>query len=432
MKRLLMVTVIITICLPDYGQTPDLKKLDSLFDILTTQNLAMGAISIRQDGNLIYQRTVGKDQAPVATYRIGSITKVFTGIMIYELIDAKKLSLEDTLSEFFPDLPNSGKITIAEMLGHRSGIANFTAAAAKFDTWKEQPQTHEQLLNFIRTQQPDFAPGAKADYNNSNFLLLGYILEKIYHKSYKDVVKERIIQRLGLRDTYYGDHVGFQGAEVASCKYVDNQWRPEKAVCLDNFSGAGALISTPQDLSTFITAIFSGKFISKASLTRMTRIEKDGYGWGMFSFGDSLHTGYGHGGQTGGFAATMQYYPEKKLAIAYCTNGEVYPKDDILDDVFKICFVEPCTIPTFTPITLKQEQLQLFTGIYTGDNGLQVTGTVVDGALVLETKGQQFTLDALSAHEFHNVRFGFFFDFDKDGKQLVVHDAATTYWLHKK
>jgi D-alanyl-D-alanine carboxypeptidase len=432
MKAPLILVLTIGISLAGFTQTVDRVKLDSLFDILSARNLAMGAISITQDGKPVYHRTVGKDQAPAATYRIGSITKVFTGVMIYELIDAKRLSFGDTLSEFFSDLPNSGKITIAEMLGHRSGIANFTATATNFNAWKEQPQTHEQLLNFIRSQQPDFAPGTKADYNNSNFLLLGYILEKIYRKPYKDIVNERIIQRLGLRNTCYGDHAGFQGSEVASYKYADNQWRPEKAVYLDNFAGAGAIISTPQDLCTFITAIFNGKFISMTSIARMTRIEKDGYGWGMFSFGDSLHTGYGHSGQTEGFASTMQYYPEKKLAIAYCTNGEVYPKDDIIDDVFKICFAEHCTIPTFTPITLTQQQLQPFIGIYTGDNGLQVTGTAVNGALVLETKGQQFSLDALSDHEFHNVRFGFFFEFDKDGKQLIVHDAATTYWLQKK
>jgi CubicO group peptidase (beta-lactamase class C family) len=348
--------------LSGFTQSVDRFKLDSLFDILSSRNLAMGAISIMQNGKIAYQRTVGKDHSPAATYRIGSITKVFTGIMIYELIDAKRLSLEDTLSEFFPDLPNAGKITIAEMLGHRSGLANFTAPANNFDTWKEQPQTHEQLLTFIRGQRPDFPPGTKADYNNSNFLLLGYILEKIYRKPYKDIVKERIIQKLGLHDTYYGDHAGFQGSEAASYKYFDNQWRPEKAVYLDNFSGAGAIISTPNDLCTFITAIFSGKFISKASLARMTRIEKDGYGWGMFSFGDSLHTGYGHNGKTEGFASSMQY---------------------------------------------------------------------ANSSLVLETRGQQFTLDALSDREFRNVRFGFFFDFDKDGRQLVVHDAATTYWLHK-
>ena len=414
------------------AQSIDRAKLDSLFDALVENNLAIGSIVITKSGETIYERSFGKDQTPETTYRLGSITKVFTAVMVYELIDAKRLSFTDSLSEFFPDLPNAGKITIAEMLGHRTGLPSFTATATNFDSWKTEPHTHEQLLAFIRNQRPDFPPGAKADYNNSNFLLLGYILEKIYKKPYKSLVTERIIRKLGLHDTYYGEHPGFEGKEAVSYKYFDNRWQAEKAVYLDNFAGAGAMISTPRDMCTFIDAIFDGKFISKTALARMTRIEKDGYGWGMFSFGDSLHTGYGHGGKTEGFASSLQYYPENKLAIAYCTSGELYPKDKILDEVFQICFNESCPIPNFTPISLTEQQLQPFAGTYAGDNGLQVTSAVKDGRLVLTVKGQPFILDALSDHEFHNVRFGFFFEFDDQGKQLVINDAATTYWLKRQ
>lgn len=433
-----------------FSQGIDRVRLDSLFDRLAGTNLAIGSIAIARDGKIVYSRTFGSSTGsarlgpttgsgssaglgPVSSpaYRIGSITKVFTGIMVYELIDKKKLSLDDTLSKFFPGLPNAGRITIAELLGHRSGLPNFTATATGFDNWKEQPHTHDQLLAFIRMQSPDFSPGAKADYKNSNFLLLGYILEKVYHQSYKDLVTERIIRRLGLRHTYYGDHAGFQNNEAPSFKYFDNQWKKENAVYLDNFGGAGAMISTPGDLCQFITAIFDGKLISKASLARMTHIEKDGYGWGMFSFGDSVHTGYGHSGKTEGFASSMQYFPSTHMAIGYCTNGEVYPKDEILNAVFKICFDEPVALPAFTAVTVPPDRWQLLTGTYTGDNGLVVNVSIANGGLVLETKGQKFPVDALSDREFFNRRFGFFFDFDGAG-QLVVHDAAVTYWLHKK
>lgn len=433
-----------------YGQQTDKKKqeidkkrLDSFFNNLEARNLAIGRIVVMQGGKILYERTVGDSAARGggtgggwagrdAAYRIGSITKLFTAVMVYELIDQKRLSLGDTLGRFFPDLPNAGTITIAEMLGHRSGLADFTRGTANFDSWKYESKTHEQLLAFVRGRSSDFAPGAKADYNNSNFLLLGYMLEKIYHKPYKEIVQERIINKLGLHNTYYGDHAGFVGKEAASYKYSDGKWNPEKAVMVDNFSGAGAMISTPRDLCRFIQAIFDRKFISAGSLSRMTRIEKDGYGWGMFSFGDSLHTGYGHNGQTEGFASSLQYYPERKLAIGYCTNGELYQKDRILESVFKICFDEPFSIPNFSPIKLDRQQMEHFTGSYAGDNGLSVTGSIVSGALVLTVKGQPFELEALSDHEFRNVRFGFFFDFDADGKVLVVRDAAQTYWLNKK
>jgi D-alanyl-D-alanine carboxypeptidase len=162
------------------------------------------------------------------------------------------------------------------------------------------------------------------------------------------------------------------------------------------------------------------------------RIEKDGYGWGMFAFGDSTYRGYGHNGKTEGFASSMQYYPDARLAIGYCTNGESYPKDDILDAVTKLCFHQPVVIPTFKPVAVSGEALQPLVGTYAGDNGLRVVASIVNGSLALEVKGKQFVLEALSEREFHNVPFGFFFDFNEGGKQLVIHDAATSYWLDRE
>lgn len=415
-----------------HGQAIDRARLDSFFDQLSANQLAMGSIAITHHGKVVYQRSFGDGQTPATTYRIGSITKVFTAVMIYQLIDAKRLSLDDTLSEFYPDLPNAGRITIAELLGHRSGLANFTALSLGFDTWKYQPQSHQQILARISGQQPDFAPGEKADYNNSNFLLLGYILEKIYQRPYKELVTERITRKVGLTNTYYGDHAGFEGQETASYKYFDNQWQAEKAVYLDNFAGAGAMISTPGDLCKFIGAIFDGKLISRSSLDRMKRIGKDGYGWGLFPYGDDAHAGYGHNGKTEGFASSMQYYPERDLAIGYCTSGELYPKDLILDEVFSICFSGGGEIPHFNVERLTDQQLQPFVGMYKGDGGLQISAAADSGRLVLVLKGRPFVAEAFSDHEFRNIPYGFFFDFDPDGKRLVIHDASSTYILRKQ
>ncbi|HVV72849.1 MAG TPA: serine hydrolase domain-containing protein, partial [Verrucomicrobiae bacterium] len=106
-----------------YAQPIERAGLDSFFNTLDAHRLDMGSITITKNGVPVYRRSFGKEAPADAEYRIGSITKVFTGVMIYQLIDEKKLSLDDTLSEFFPQVPNAGKITIAEMLGHRTGIA---------------------------------------------------------------------------------------------------------------------------------------------------------------------------------------------------------------------------------------------------------------------------------------------------------------------
>jgi len=408
----------------------DRARLDSLFLYLTANDLAIGSVAISQNGQLIYQLSFGKDQNPTTAYRIGSITKMFTAVLTYQLIDAHRLALTDSLSRFFPDLPNAGHITVAELLGHRSGLANFTNNTG-FDTWKDQPHTQAELLAMIKKQKPDFEPDAKADYNNSNYLLLGYIVEKIYGKPYKTIVTEKIIHPLKLKQTYYGEKAGFARGEAISYKYFDSAWKPDRAVFLDNFAGAGALISTPQDLCTFINALFKGKLISSGSLNLMKTM-RDGYGNGMFPYGSAAHPGFGHNGKTEGFGSSVQYYPASDLAIAYCTNGEVFPKARILDHIFKACFRIADTLETFKPIKADSIHLANFTGKYSSPSGIEIANRLAKGTLVSSLKGKDFELTPISPNEFWNKAFGFFFYFDNNGKRLLLQDVDDIYELKRQ
>jgi D-alanyl-D-alanine carboxypeptidase len=407
----------------------DSARLDSLYQYLTANDLAVGSMAISQNGKSVYQRSFGKDQNPATEYRIGSITKVFTAVLTYQLIDAHRLALTDRLSRYFPYLPNADKITIALLLGHRSGLANFTNNT-DFDTWKDQPKTHAELLGMIRKQKPDFEPDTKADYNNSNYLLLGYIIEKIYGKPYKTVLTDKIILPLGLKQTYYGEKAGFAKGEAVSYKYFDSTWKPDRAVFLDNFGGAGSLISTPQDLCAFITALFKGKMISAASLALMKTI-RDGYGKGLFPYGNGAHSGFGHNGKTEGFGSSLQYYPEAGLAIAYCTNGEVFPKARILDHIFKACFHIADTLETFQTIKRDTVQLRAFTGTYSASSGMQVANRLRNDQLIVSVKGKDFELIPISLNEFWNKPFGFFFYFDEQGKRLLLQDVDDVYELRR-
>ena len=112
-----------------HAQTPDKGKLDQFFNRLAEKNKAMGSLTVTKDGNIFYSRAIGysqissteKKQVSEATrYRIGSITKMFTAAMIFQLVEENKLKLSDTLDKFFPQIPNAQKITLAQMLGHRS------------------------------------------------------------------------------------------------------------------------------------------------------------------------------------------------------------------------------------------------------------------------------------------------------------------------
>lgn len=321
------------------------------------------------------------------------------------------------------------------MLQHRSGLPNFTNNNnTHFDDWKDTPKTHEELIAIISAQKPDFEPNAKADYNNSNYLILGYIIEKITKKPYRELLNERIIKKIDLENTYYGTNGStYVGDECASYKYFDYKWvKDKKPAYLDDFGGAGAIISTPPDMLKFINALFTYKLVSKQSLDQMKTMV-DGYGMGMFPYGSQKHPGFGHNGKTEGFASSISYYPADKLAIAYCTNGEVYSKNYILDGIRAICFNEAYSVPIFDAIKLNDQQLDQYTGTYnSGPDGITVVCTNNDGNLRLETRGQKLKLDALGDNRFFDPRFGFFFNFSDGNKKLRIIDVEDEYWLEKK
>src|SRR5215212_5343530 len=167
-----------------YAQTLDKAKLDQLFDRLLEKNKGMGSITIAKDGNVLYTRSFGYSQIngdekkPLTAetkYRIASITKTYTAVMIFQLVEERKLKLTDTLDKFFPQIPNAARITIGQMLAHRSGIHNIEADGS----WGKQPRTPDEVVARIAQGEPDFEPDSRHQYSNAGYNLLGYIVEKV-------------------------------------------------------------------------------------------------------------------------------------------------------------------------------------------------------------------------------------------------------------
>jgi D-alanyl-D-alanine carboxypeptidase len=331
------------------AQTLDKAKLDGFFDRLAEKNKAMGSLAIAKDGKLLYTRAIGYSQtggserkpATTATrYRIGSITKMFTAAMIFQFVEEGKLKLSDTLDKFFPQIPNAGKITIAHILAHRSGIHDFIREP-DFRAWSLNPRTKDETLAFIAKGKPDFEPGEKRSYSNAAYVVLGFVVEKLDGKPYQDALKKRITGKLGLKDTYRGmGKTDVSKKESFSYKY-DADWKQQDEIDLSIPGGAGAIISTPSDLTKFIQALFDGKLISKGSVDQM----KNGMGMSDLKLGDK--TFYGHAGSMDGFRSMLLYLPEEKLAVAYSSNGVVHPAQDIVRGVLDIYQNKPFEIPTF-------------------------------------------------------------------------------------
>ncbi|RYE15421.1 MAG: class A beta-lactamase-related serine hydrolase, partial [Sphingobacteriaceae bacterium] len=346
-------------------------RLDSLFTALNAHEQNMGSITIADRGRIVYQNAFGyswvngdrKTLANVKTkYRIGSITKMFTAVMIFQLIEEGKLTLNTTLAKYYTQLPNAGKITVGEMLSHRSGLFNFTSDSL-YLKYSVRPMSEAEMTGIFAKQKPSFAPDLKSEYSNTNFVLLGYIIEKITGKRYSEELKKRITSRLGLNDTYYGTKADPLKNEAYSFNYI-SKWNQLPETDMSVPAAAGAIISTPTDLVNFIDALFADKLISHKNLEHMETM-KDNFGMGMFAFYFDDQKGYGHTGGIDGFVSELIYFPADKLSIAYISNGVRYSTDVILRDALSIYHNKPFVRPEFKTVTLKSTDLDKYLGNYT-------------------------------------------------------------------
>jgi len=357
---------------------------------------------------------------------------MFTATMIFQLIEEGKLTLNDRLANWFPELPNAQKITIGNMLNHRSGLHNFTNDTAYWH-YMTRSHTEAEMAAIFAKQKPDFEPDEKADYSNTNFVLLGYIVEKITKKTYAKELKERITSIIGLNDTYYGDKGSVKNNEAFSYVFAV-KWMPMDETDMSIPAGAGAIVSTPNDLTKFIEALFAGKLISADHLNMMKTL-KDNYGMAMFEMDFNERKGYGHTGGIDGFRSILTYFPNEKLAITYCSNGGIYSVNKVRDAALSIYFNKPFTMPDFNATQLKPEVLDKYIGIYSSKQiGFKVTITRDNGTLIAQGTNQpQFALVPVAQDRFSIDETGIILDFDLAKNRFVLEQGnSETYFTKNK
>jgi len=406
------------------AQPLDKARLDQFFDRLFEKNKGMGSIAIAKDDKVLYTRSFGYSEVTETKktlltdqtkYRIASITKMYTAVMIFQLIEEGKLKPGDKLDKFFPQVPNAEKITIAQILSHRSGIPNIPPDGSGM-----QPRTEEERVAEIARLQPDFEPGSKHLYSNSGYVLLGYIVEKAGGQPYQQALKERIVSKLGLQHTYMGTgNTSTDRNESLSYRYMGG-WKEAKEPDFSITAGAGAILSTPVDMVKFIQGLFDLKLISQKSLDQMKTMT-DGEGMGMEPFTFAGKNMYGHTGGSSTSGAWLAYYPEEKLALAYTTNAKIYPVKDIVSGVFDIYWNRPFEIPGFDAFKISAEVLDQYTGIYTAP-GAPVKWIVTrkDSALFIEQEGgTAIPLEATEENKF-TITTGVTIEFNASKKQMTI------------
>ena len=236
------------------SQDFDRTKLDNFFQALEANDKFMGSVAVSKNEELVYTKAIGYADIETKTkpnertkYRIGSITKTFTAVLNLKAVEEEKLELSETIDNYFTAIPNSEIISISQLLSHRSGIHSFTANE-DYLNWNTEKKSEEDLVELITNDGSDFEPGTKFEYSNSNYVLLTFILQKIYKKDYSQILEEKIIKPIDLKDTYFGKKTSLTDNECYSYKY-QGDWKKESETDMSIPLGAGAIVSTPTDLT---------------------------------------------------------------------------------------------------------------------------------------------------------------------------------------
>jgi len=421
-----------------FSQTLNKVKLDSLVQVLDTKNKFMGSMTISQREKIIYSKSIGKADiesnkfiTEITKFRIGSISKMFTTVLIFKAIEEKKLSLSVTLDKFFPTIDNAKIITISNLLNHRSGIHNFTNDSI-YLTYNTIQKTEMEMVNIIKDGKSDFKPNTKAEYSNSNFVLLSFVLERIYKKTFGQLITEKIVKPLGLKNTYVGSKINLKNEECNSYSFAE-KWVKETETNMSISKGAGAVVSTPNDLTKFIENLFHGRLISSTSLEQMKTL-KDNYGMGMFQVPFYDKKGYGHTGGIDGFLSVLYYFPSDSLSISITSNGQTYDNNNIVIAGLSSYYNKPYDIPTFINLITKTEELNDYIGEYSSPEfPLKITITKDNLTLIAQATGQSsFPLDAVSKNKFEFKIAGIKLEFTPETKQMILKQGGGKYLLIKK
>src|SRR5262245_42352573 len=409
-----------------HAQALDKAKLDQFFDRLAEKRKAMGSLVIAKDGDVVYTRSIGYGQIDAAVrkpltaasrFRIASITKMYTAVMIFQLVEEGKLKLTDTLDKFFPQVPNAQKITIGHILAHRSGIPNVRRDQA---TWKPgAPVTTDEMLALIVNGTPEFEPDTKHSYSNSGYFLLGLILEKVAGKSYAEALEERINSRIGLMDTYRATgNIDVNKGEALTYINTGNDWKQG----FETHPSIGfQIVSTPGDMAKFIHALFNLQLTSQETLNQMTTMRDDD-GSGMTTFTFAGKTFYGETGGGDNYGSWLAYLPEEKLAVTYATNAKVHPVKDIVSGVIDIYYGRPFEIPAFATMAVSPEVLDQYVGVYSSPEAPKKWTITRDGATLFVQPGNETAaaLEATAQDKFQLFGGTVTFEFDAVKREMIL------------
>jgi D-alanyl-D-alanine carboxypeptidase len=328
-----------------------------------------GSILVAKDGAPVWRESFGAadrewDVANTADtkFRLGSITKQFTATAILQLVDEGKLSVDNPISKYYADAPPAwAKVTIKHLLTHTSGIPSYTDLPKFFDKESRSPLTPEGIIKLTRDMPLEFEPGAKYNYDNTGYILLGYVIEKVSGETYADYVAKHIFAPLGMKDTGYDVSGVILRHRASGYQGSKDGWKNADYLDMTLPYAAGSLYSTTGDLLIWDRALADGKILTPASRQAMFTDYGHEYGFGWRIDTDSGHARVGHGGGINGFSTGIARYPKDGVVAIVLSNYMGAPSSGIADNLAGLC------VGTYQPpkaIALPVATLDRYVGAY--------------------------------------------------------------------
>lgn len=358
------------------------------------------AVIVVKDTEVLFRSASGKADmeldvplTPENVFRLGSITKQFTAAGILLLEEQGKLSVDDNINKYLPDYPTQGHtIKIENLLSHTSGIFSYTSIPGYFDGVPiRKDLTTKELIEVFENLPMDFAPGEQYRYSNSGYVLLGAIIEKVSGQSYAEFIQTAIFDKLSMKHSFYGGPQlilnranGYQGeaGNYSNAGYL-SMTQPH---------AAGSLLSTVDDMATWTTALFSGEFLAKDSLKKMTTDfklnngERAGYGFGLSigkRFGERV---IAHNGGIHGFSTSGIWLPKQKIYAVVLSNNPDNGSPNFL--AARMAFdTAGANYPKLVSISVDAEKLVEYPGVYRINEGETRSVIMEEGRLYTQRTG---------------------------------------------
>lgn len=411
------------------------SKLDKLLYEAFKANGPGATVLVARNGTVLYRKAVGLadlernvPMKPEMVFRIGSITKQFTAVAILQLMEQGKLGLQDELTKYISDYPVKGrKITIEQLLNHSSGIRSYTDMENFDEAMQAVDKTPAQLMEVFKNEPFDFEPGTQWHYNNSGYVLLGMIIEKITGKTYGEYIESTLLKPLGMQTSLYGSNTKLIPNRATGYDPAKNGVQVASYLSMTLPYAAGSLMSTIDDLYKWNRALRSGKLLKPATLEKA-------YSGFVLPNGHDTHYGYGwflgelggqkvihHSGGINGYLSDALYIPESDLYVVALSNCTCNPPGDLVTRLaetvlgiqkeYKKIALDPATLNAYTgtfendlgelrTISIKENQLQsqrsggtVYTLTPVGKDIFEIPGS---GSLLLFQRDAAGKVNALS------------------------------------